>query len=215
MPGKQTGPKTARTRGGMTPEETRYHERLLREERRRAFEEGLELAIAMSADPNDLVEGARALAKADAAVIMSGRRRGYVMRRGYLWGERKTIDDRTEDLFDATFPLLRNLANLKATVRPHFHGDIWAFVDHMHVYKNKAPRGRSLRHMKVPTLDREYNKQLEASLKGLPAPAAPDRTLIDGPAAAAAEPKPKSKPAAKSKPKSKSKSKSKPKRTEK
>lgn len=193
--GKKSGGNGGKSvKGGMTAEETRYHERLLREERRRAFQEGLDLAIAMSADPKELVAAVKDLAKADAAVIMSGRKTGYIIRPGYLWGERKLIDDKTEDKFEATFPILRHLENLKVAVTPHFHGSVYAFADHMHVYKNKTPRGRTFRHIKVATLDKEYQQQFKASLKKLPDVADPDRTFVDGPVEKP-KPKPKTKKA--------------------
>lgn len=168
-------------KGGMTPEEKRYQDLLLREERRRAFQEGLDFAIAMSADPKELAAGVKALAKADAAVILSGRKRGYIIRPGILWGERETIDEKTEDKFEATFPLIKNLKNLKVSVKPDFHNDIWEFASHMHVYKNKTPRGRSFGHIKIKNLDKEYQHQLKASLKSLPEVSKPDRTAVDGP----------------------------------
>merc|ERR1712070_1164010 len=167
-------------RGGeLSFDDKRYIHRLMAEERNRAYQEGLEIAIAMAAAPKDLKDAVKDLAKADAAAVISGRTRGHLIKPGILWGERKTTDGKTADLFERTLPVIQSLENLKVQVSPRL-STVAEFAEHMHMYSKRTPKGRTFKHLKVSSLGSEYRKVFEEALKKLPKEASrPDRSLVD------------------------------------
>lgn len=179
MPGKPKKPEKIVKGGELSLDDKRYIDRLMVQERRRAYQEGLELAIAMAADPKDLKNAVKELAKTDAAAVISGRTRGQIVKPGLLWGERKTVDETTADLFEQTLSAIESLENLKVQVSPRL-STISEFVNHMHLYSKRTPKGRTFKHMKVSSLGNEYKKVFEEALKNLPKEAPkPDRSLVD------------------------------------
>eukprot|EP00873_Tetraselmis_striata_P034023 jgi/Tetstr1/454287/TSEL_041206.t1 len=122
------------------------------------------------------------LAQADAEAIKHGRRTGYILKPGLLWGERRTIGREMEEKHRQTLIPLNDLLDAEAEVVPELQYS-WQFTDYMHVYtqKGRTPPGRTITHLNASGLSTVYNDAFRKALKGVrptakpPAPAPTSR----------------------------------------